>query len=173
VENEATNTGYGQGNGGAVLIRRDQYGYASGVLVNNIFYNNLGHGPANKGNSVACYGYPDPATASVYYCDAFPDMLDPDYHYTPPWVTVGPGNLYVDPLFVNSASNFHLQYPGQSVTSPMDWGHDLGDSPYDKVPATDWHGLPNVRPVDIDDQLAPNRPYATDTTDMGCYERQQ
>jgi hypothetical protein len=167
VENEAYYTATGTGFGGGVLF--NVYSASTnGVLVNNLFYNNVGHNSVNQGNSVACIA---PGVASVYYCDAFSDGLSNTdaYHYTPDLVAIDPdsqeqNSIHVQPTFVGGG-DYHLVVTGDT---PIDKGHDPGAAPYDKVPTTDRDGEPDSRPKQIESVPDGNG----GTCDMGAYETQ-
>lgn len=159
------------GNGGAILVRFSD----NPLIINNIFFKNKAwdwsNSSSTSGNSVACREF---GTATLLYCRAFSDVTGSDtlaYHYS--GATIGEGCgvqliLVTDTaLFVDEGSgDFHLRLPGPSYT-PMDKGHDLGISSYDKVPTVDLEGY--ARPVDISGVTNGSG----GSTDMGAYERQQ
>jgi predicted outer membrane repeat protein len=178
VENEATNSSsQATGHGGGILFWADSSA-VTGLSLNNLFCENKAKNytlQTSHGNSVECYG-PSlyTAQADIEFCDSFSALYyntDVYHYYLPNGPALGAGNEHGDPLFVNPTSDWQLQLPGQNQWSPIDKGHDLDDSPYDKVPTTDRYGQPGSRPVDIDDQTVPDG--TGGTTDMGCYEKQQ
>ncbi len=155
VSNWTTGGNPDLGKGGAVLGRcYNQYSTTELTLVNNIFYNNRARDNLS-GNSAARDLL---ANVTLRFCGAYSDIDGSEsYHYlniTPDADSithvVGTGD---PPIF---SAGYHLSSPGP-VYTPLDQGHDLGSTPYDKVPLDDLDGLP--------------RP-AGDCTDMGCYETQ-
>lgn len=170
----ANNLIYGNSKTGLqVILNQSSYpGTTGSSIVNNTFYNN-GTGSGIQGSEIALFGlgqkvfnniFVHTATSSVptVFCGTTnnPIVFDHNDTYSPNAVAIqnctatAPGNLSVDPLFVNpAAGDFHL-----SASSP---GIDVGNNAAPDLPATDLSGNPRI-------QDGTNK--GVPVVDMGAYE---
>jgi hypothetical protein len=125
--------------------------YAAGMDNQSSLINNLFVGPSGQ-NAVYCDGTYQPLPPSFINNDTF-SPSGTAFGGTCSGTVAQNGNISADPLFVNSASDFHLQPNSPAI--------DAGTNSAPNLPQTDFSGNPRILDGNND---------CLSTVDLGAYE---